>query len=225
MIEIRYPFIKERIEIKPKGVNTLVIEHPNMLYEFVSSLISTLCKENSKLFFVKDSEEMTNFKSIFFINNMFDIDINNKRFLTILHKEIIKDLQTNMHELNSCYQQIYSIINNITDTFLSPITINEAVDYVNLIKLFNPTIISESDKLFDKIIDFVDVAIEFSELELLILLNVEDYLTKEEVTELIKVCNYKEVMLLFIQGRRNYELEKKKCLIINKDLCEIIVKQ
>jgi CRISPR type II-A-associated protein Csn2 len=222
MIEIKYPHIKEKIDLEQGRLFTLVIEHPKILYEFGINLIKTLNKEDSKLYFVKKGEEIRNFNKIMYINNLFEIDINNKKFLTLLNKLIIQQLQTNMHEINSVYQQFYSIISNAIEKFDSPITINEEVDYTCLIKLFNPIINNNDEDLFEKIINFINVAIEFAELKLLIFFNIEEFLSEEELLELIKICNYKEVTLLFIQGRHIYKLPNEKCLIIDKDLCEII---
>lgn len=222
MIEIKYPHIKEKIDLKHGRLFTLVIERPKILYEFGLSLIKTLNKEESKLYFVKEGEEVRNFNKITFINNLFDIDINNKRFLTILNKIIIQQLQTNLYEVNNVYQKFYTILSSVIEKFDSPISINEEVDYACLIKLFNPFIIGNDQNLFGKIINFINVAIEFSELKLLIIFNIEDFLSEEELLELIKICNYKEVALLFIQGRHLYSLPNEKCLIIDEDLCEIV---
>ncbi len=222
MIEIKYPYIKEKILLSTDKVFTLVIENSNLLYEFVINLLYTLNCEESKLFFLRKGAPISDFKNFSFIESVFHIDINNKKFLSILNKLIIQQLQTKMYDLHTSYQELFNLMHNIVEDFISPVTISEDVDYLKLVKLFNPSFCSEGATLFDKIIDYINVAIEFSELKLLIFLNVEDYLSESEILELIKICKYKEVRLFFIQSVHKYKLKEEKCLIIDSDLCEII---
>ena len=104
-----------------------------------------------------------------------------------------------------------------------PIYIEEDINIDNIIKLMNIKIKKEENILKNLFI-FVDIIKELQNYNLLVLVNLKQYLTKEELNEFYKYAIYNKVALLLIDNI-SYGIAQKyeKKLIIDDNLEEYIV--
>ena len=221
MIKVKFANIETIFECHYNSINTLVIENTKMFREIIYSIITKLDGEEGNVYF---SENATDAKlsSIALCRDYYEVNIN-KKTTNILQKDIISRLNGNLYEWNQWYQKGYEMLDNVLNNYDSCISIDDDMDIASIVKLFNPTFaVDEETNLLEKLINYINILVEFSDVRLLIFVSIEDYFDKEELELLFKTCQYKEVSLLIIESSHRYRLDNEKTVLIDNDLCEII---
>lgn len=222
MIKVVHPLISSDIELSANCPNVLVIEHPQMLVSMVEQLDMALEGMENEVRLLENNKICKDIEKIFFIKNIFELDFNNKKLQNALIKRLVKELLNHEHGLNEIYLRGAQILDQAIFTLDTTVEISTDLDITKLLKCYAPTIEKEYDTMLEKVVAYTNVLIEFSHLRCLIFLNIQSYLTKEEIKLLYEHCRYKEVALLFIESFRRYKLDNENCIIIDEDLCEIV---
>ena len=104
----------------------------------------------------------------------------------------------------------------------SNVEYNLEYEWKSIFKLYNVRIGENYNSLCEKIEEYVKVLADILHIKLLILLNIKEYLTKEEIDNLQKICFYKKIFLLLIESEERFVLDNEKTFIIDKDRCLIV---
>lgn len=75
--------------------------------------------------------------------------------------------------------------------------------------------------MLKKLVLFINVLVELIDLKCLVILNLQEYLSKEDVELFYEHCRSREVAVLTLQTRHKYDFKDEQLIIIDKDLCEI----
>lgn len=222
MIELSYPLFSKTFQLDLHKVNVLVLENSNYLYDFVAHLIATLNKEESPLVLLENNSSIANLDAVDFIPNVFNINVNTKKNLTCLHKHITRMINDNFLGFSKDYHALIKKFAEVIFNFDSSLTYNCDFDATAIVKLFNPSFDLQYTKLLELLINYINILIEFSKLKLIIFLNLRDFMSQDDLYQLIQHCERKEVIILLIQAKQMYNIENQNCLIVDEDLCEIL---
>jgi CRISPR type II-A-associated protein Csn2 len=91
------------------------------------------------------------------------------------------------------------------------------------IKMYNPKIVCEYENFLERLVTYIDIMVEFYAIKVFICVSLKEYLTPKDLEQFLKHCMYKEVSVLNIQQSYGYKVTEEKCIVIDKDLCEIVV--
>ena len=152
------------------------------------------------------------------------MNLNDKKTLNDVIKCVKENIdETNYDKLLKNYQHLYNLFSSSLDNIDLPIYIEEDVNIDNIIKLMNIKIKKE-DNILKNLFIFIEIIKELQNYNLLVLVNLKQYLTKEELNEFYKYAIYNKVALLLIDNI-SYGIAQKyeKKLIIDDNLEEYIV--
>lgn len=223
MIKVIHSLINTDIYLKPQILNVLVIENSKMLVSYIESLNLALTSKSEYISIVEKNQLLKDTSKICFITDIFDLEFNNKKIQNILLKKIYLELIHYEYSLNQIFNKAINLMEQAISVFDSQIRINQDIDINLFLKCFAPLIENEYDSVLEKIVNYINILIEFVNLKCIIFLNLQSFLTKQEIEQLFEHCKYKEVSLFLIENIHKNRFENEKCIIIDEDLCEIIV--
>lgn len=206
MINVLFKTILYNLSIS-YGYNNVIVEHKELFRKlyyntFEELIISELGTE------IPSSK-------ISIINNILDININEKKNITDLYKYLNKSLSTKLiDDTNTFIIALKDYIDSIQNDF------NETLDYeleVDFNKLFQ----SINLRYFlnnNFIIDLISYLKHMGSYKLIITFNLNNYLTEQEIEIINKELEISQITLLNISSNTNF---KNTTLTIDKDLCII----
>ena len=218
-MKFKISFIENIIEVNTEYVRCIEIENKNYFYRVVSLLNNFDNGEElqDKIDFI----DKINFK---LITDYFNMNLNDKKTLNDVIKCVKENIdETNYDKLLKNYQHLYNLFSSSLDNIDLPIYIEEDVNIDNIIKLMNIKIKKE-DNILKNLFIFIEIIKELQNYNLLVLVNLKKYITKEELNEFYKYAIYNKVALLLIDNI-SYGIAQKyeKKLIIDDNLEEYIV--
>lgn len=218
-MKFKISFIENIIETDTEYVRCIEIENKNYFYRVVSLLNNF---DNG----VELQDEIDFIDKIDYklITDYFNIDLNDKKTLNVVVKYIKENIDgTNYDKLLKSYQRLSNLFSSSLDNIDLPIYIEEDVNIDSIIKLMNIKIKKE-DNILKNLFILIEIIKELQNYNLLVLVNLKQYLTKEELNEFYKYAIYNKVALLLIDNL-SYGIAQKyeKKLLIDDNLEEYVV--
>lgn len=224
MIRIAHENIDTVFNCSYDKINTLIVENPRFYREIITQFIDSFAGERGKLIFSDGTNEIEVKESIVFCKDFFTFELK-KKINNLLLKQIAGKLSADLYNYNVIYQKGYEMLSESISDFDSEIELNETMDLSLFLKLYNPSLRIESEEGgLDSLIRYINALVEFGDLKLIIFSGIENYFDKEELKNLFKHCRYKEVSVFLLESFRRYKFKNEICVIIDKDLCEIMEK-
>ena len=218
-MSFKISFIENVIEISSEYVRCLEIENKNYFYRTVSLLNNYY--DNTDL---QDKIEFIDKIEFKIIIDYFNIEMNEKKTINLIAKHIKENInEENYDKLLKFYRKLADVFSTSLNNIDLPIIIENEINIDSIIKLLNVKI-KEEDGLLKKLFTLIDIIKELNNYNLLILVNLKQYLTKEELNEYYKYAIYNKVSLLLIDNESygvSQNFEKK--IIIDDNLDEFVV--
>lgn len=124
-----------------------------------------------------------------------------------------------LKQYNKFISSYYKVLNDID----IPLSINNDTNIDNIVKTLKISIETKSD-LLDNLLLLIDIEKNLSMKNVLIFVNLKQYLNKEELVELYKYSMYNQVNIVLIDSQSyGVKLEYEKKLIIDQDLDEFML--
>ena len=150
---------------------------------------------------LKESELMV-------VTDIFGFDVNSAAMLKLIHADIEKQL----NEKPEVKSMVEKLANTITELISYECLENELdleydeITILELIKALGVQIETQSDTVFEKCFEILQVYNYLSKKRLLIFINVGAYLTKNEMEKLIEYIQLSNQVVLFLEPKRLYDL-------------------
>lgn len=209
--------------------NTLFIVKNHQLYSHLLFLISSILYDKNKsneLLVLDDNKNITS--DVLLVTDPYSIDFNSKSILKEMYA-LISNSITSDEDKNIQYQTLADNLSKLLDDELSEYNLEFDCKYDltidNYLKARSLKIVrSIDDRLYDRMIDYIELVTDLINKPVVVLFNCMDYLSDEELKELLKYKNYKHLHLLFIESRdRTVKDIVLKRYIIDEDLCENMI--
>lgn len=206
--------------------NTIFIIKNHKFYAYVLSLMSSILYDKNKsteLLVIDEEKNITT--NILLITDLYKIDFNDKNLLKEIYSQISKSIISD-EEKCMRYQKLVDDLGAILENELEDY--NLEFDYKNDLTIENylkavslKVSRTAEEKLYDRLMNYVELVTELVKKPVLVLYNCLDYLEDDELIELIKYKNYKHLHMLFIENKgREVDSITFKKYIIDEDLCE-----
>lgn len=216
-MKLRASFLENEVELSNEYITTIEIENKQIFYKFVDTL-NKYSKEEYE-------EEIFDSKiKIKLIIDYFNLDYNNKKTLNNITKLIKENIDEQKSViLNKYYNKLLDVYESILKEIDIPLTIDKDINIDSLIKLSNVAIILENH-ILKNLFALIDIMKNTKEYDAIILVNLKQYLSKEEIIEFYKYAIYNQIVVIMIDSQTygptiNYE----KKLIINDNLEEFML--
>ena len=211
-MKINFPILDKPIEIS--GGTILAVENVTVFSNLVRQLYSYTEESELKLFdkklkSLKESE-------LLLVTDILGFDVNSSSMLKLIHA----DLESQLNEK----PEVKSMIENLADTIAELIAYEcleneldleyDEITVLELIKALGVKIETQSDTIFEKCFEILQIFNFLSKKKLLVFVNSGAYLSKEEMQKLIEYIELSNQRVLFVEPRRLYDFPQ---YVLDKD--------
>lgn len=221
-MKIVHPDLQMKIECKEGCTAILIIESPMLLRKYLGELWKQVHSQSGMFVLTDMEKEMEFHKEADMILNPFDVDVNDKRFLSKVYSELKE-----MAYQEDYYLKTQSLISSVTAYFLE-LEQNASVslkcgefELTQLFKALEIRIDDCENEVLGKLGQYLHVASKLLKKKLVLFFNLSTYLECEEIEELLKEAFYLDLRVLLIEAQEISLAIPKKCYIIDRDGCEI----
>ena len=225
-MNLKINYFDNCIKLENDSIQVIEIENKKMFYRFVNDLY--LLEKDEKLnelyFFDKENKELNMNGRVGIYINFFNLDFNSKKNLSILQKNIINQLSEEMkNKLVNNYKKMYNIFNKILFEIDLPFIMNDNFTKEDILKLFKISITIQND-LLDNLLLLVDLENILKVNDVLFMINLKQYLSKEELEEFYKYSIYNGIRVVLVDSQSyGVTLNYEKKLIIDENLDEFVL--
>lgn len=216
-------YLENSFEIKAKTLNTLVIEDTKYFTQFLKAFIEALNKQNEEFELIEDLKKLDISKYTEIIFDLFNIEANSANILKKLYAELISDI--NSEEMYSKMTNMESCLVNVIDDLIYRSRFSLKMEEINYQELFKAAGIQfdyDKTSIVERLIEYMKITSELLDKKLFILVNLDSFLSGNDLLELIKFLSYNEIKVLALQNNITRKVIPCENLrIIDKDLCEI----
>ena len=202
-MNLKINYFDNNIKIENDYVQVIEIENKKTFYRLVSDLYKI--KNDEKLdevfFYDDDNQELNMYNKVDLYVNFFDIDLNSKKNLNALNKNIINSLTDNVKEeiLNNFKKLAKSFTKILSDIDL-PLSLNDNITVEDIIKLLKISI-NKTDELLNNLLLIIDLEKVLKMNEILFFINLKQYLSQEELIEFYKYAIYNEIKIVLVDSQ------------------------
>lgn len=225
-MNLKINYFDNNIKIENDYVQVIEIENKKTFYRLVSDLYKIKNDEKlDEVFFYDDNnQEINMYNKVDLYVNFFDIDLNSKKNLNALNKNIINSLTDNIKEeiLNNFKKLAKSFTKILSDIDL-PLSLNDNITVEDIIKLLKISI-NKTDELLNNLLLIIDLEKVLKMNEILFFINLKQYLSQEELIEFYKYAIYNEIKIVLVDSQSyGIKLDYEKKLIIDTNLDEFVL--
>lgn len=222
-MKLTYAKYNLEIEMKENQVNVLIIENPIYMAEIIEGLQKQCDGEEGEMVLSRENKIIKFDKYADVILNPFSLHFNDRKIVNKLYTQLQEIATDNWEEKEKLNSEFIRLLDQVISSCpYTNITYNLSCEWNDLFKLYDVGITALSDRLLDRLIEYIKILSHLTEIELLYLVNLKSYLTSEELKELYQMAYYNKIYLLLIEPFEREELEGEKQYIIDKDMCLII---
>ena len=201
---------------------SIVCEDPKVFYEMIEDSIKLIKSNESNWGISEKDGSRIDSKHIDIIVSPFCFDINSKRLLGNVQKEIEACIYENfIEEISYINNTFVSILEDISVKLSYEIDYNIECDVKDLIKTYDLKLSYKSGSLLEKLSIYIKLIAMSCNIQLLFLVDIKRYLTVHEISNLYKEARYWKIQLVIIESRFVDKLENEKVTIIDMDRCII----
>jgi len=217
------------IDLEGSFISVIEIHNKKLFQKIISEIYDRIkgVEEKSELIIYNQLDEINYTKDIFFVDNLFSIDFNNRTIINKLYSEAIKNY-TDYEMFNTLEKinfEILKLLNEVSNDIDVNIMYHNNIEFKDLLKFMNfkiDTPINTSMK--ENIFLLVDIMSEFKIYKFIILTNLKNYLDKNDIIEIYKYSEYKQINLILIESEKCEKIESETKLIIDEDFEDYIIK-
>ena len=216
----QYKGFNFKIDFEEKNVFSLIVENKKSYRKIIEDLVNNSNIEDGNIILSKNNKLIIPEKEIFVFSNYFNFDIN-KFVLNKYYKEL-KNLSENgfLNETLEIKEILKSYINKLIDNNYS-LKFEDDLDVSQILKAFSIKF-ERSEDLLLNLFEWLKILNEVLGYEIFFFINLENFLSEEELLEFSKFILYNKYKVVFLENfHRNKLFEDDNLIIIDNDLCEI----
>ena len=204
MLKINFPILDEPLILSDATV--LTVEDVTVFSSLVRYFY--MYTEDVQVNIFDDKFKSLKESELMVVTDILGFDVNSAAMLKLIHADIEKQL----NEKPEVKSMVEKLANTITELISYECLENELdleydeITILELIKALGIQIETQSDTVFEKCFEILQVYNYLSKKRLLIFINVGAYLTKNEMEKLIEYIQLSNQVVLFLEPRRLYDL-------------------
>ena len=219
-------YLDNNLVLNTSEVCALEIENKRYFYRVVNDLYMASNGNISDdiVLLDKNDKEINISNKLKIFLNFFDFGLTDKKYTNDISKYIANNItDENKELLAKQYNKIISIYKKILNDIDLPLIIDSEISIENITKIMKININSSKDLLSNLFI-LIDLENLFHTKNILVFINLKQYLINEEIEELYKYSIYNEVQLILIDSQSyGTTLSQEKKLIIDENLDEFML--
>lgn len=225
-MRINCNYVENSIIFEDGKINSIEMENKKFFYRFVRDLYSISNGDVLEEFIFLDdnNKEISVFNKIKIFNNFFEFDFNSKKYNMEILKQLVSEINDeDKNEILNLQKKIYKKVNKQLNKYDIPLYISIDIDLEAILKELKITI-----KNYDDILNNLFLLIDLENIlrlsNILIFINLKQYLSTEELEEFYKYAIYNNVKLILVDSQCYTSTSKyEKKLIVDNDLVEFVI--
>lgn len=221
-MNIKINFLENIIKIDDDKINNIEINNKSYFYRIVNELYNVSKGLDS------DDVEIISFEkkkiNINMILNLFDFELYTKKYLNEIIKYILLNTsEINQEKISKKYNNFILEILKLINEYDLPLNVNEEMNFQDILKNVKFSI-NNKKTVLENLFLIIDLESILKVNDLLIFVNIKQYLNEVDINELYKYAIYNNVKLTLIDNqlyKDKNEFENK--IIIDSDLNEFVI--
>lgn len=226
-MKIKINYLENILEINEEKILSIEIENKSYFYRLVSNIYSIINSEvvEDITFYDQNNNELNINNKIKIFVNFFNFEFDSKKYTNDINKYIINEMDENDKTiLLKSYNKLIENFLKILNKSELPLQILEEITIDNIIKNLKLSINSKNS-LLDNLLLLIELEKTLKTNNLLVFINLKQYLTNQELKELYKYAIYNGIKILLIDSQSygtTTSYENK--LIVDSNLDEFMLK-
>ncbi len=205
-------------------INVLVVECAKTFTKYCKEISSSIQEEGGNFCLFDRGKSLKMGKYCILVSDVLSLEMESKK----ITNKLFIDLK-NLVEMEYAVQwyklktEIYQFLSNLNSNSLYPLEYDEENDISALLKAFNVRLLEEEDSLLERLVSYVKIGARYLGIKQYFFVNLKCFLSDEDLLLLYKEIMLENVGIFLLENTLREKLEGEKILVIDKDLCEILV--
>lgn len=211
------------IELKENKVSVIVVEDVTLRLPIIEELYSQVLGKDGSWLLVENEKNYELDKKAEIILEPFSLELNNKKVKTKLYQDIKTIAEDFFFSQGlEVHSNICNYLENLFERIPYPVKYKEEWNMLEILKAYSVELEEESDSICEKLFNYIKLINQVCGISIFIIVNLKQYLAKEQITELYKIAMYSKIQLVLIEFNMcNEKLECEDIYILDKDSCII----
>lgn len=211
--------IEKDFQIEPGNIYNLNIENQKFYYNLLDKLYDF---DEDTFIYSKDYEIKNLSKSCLIIDNIFNLDANNKKILNSLYKRISSELidKSDKDEIEKINSTIISLLNKISLDLNLNVDYYTDLDVIKILNLYNFCFKMDQSTPLEKFVTYIKANLEINKYKFIISTNILPLFSKSDIELLSNELKYLGLTLINITLIQQKYENLVDSLTIDNDLCE-----
>lgn len=210
------------VDIKENIVSIIVLEDVKLRLSLINELFSQTSGNEGNWLLFENDKSFDLGKKVELILEPLTLTLNNKKVKTKLYQDIKTIAQDYCFSQGlEVHSQICNYLENMLDKLPYPIKYDEDWDVSEILKAYNVELVEEYDNIFEKLYNYIKLVNTVCGTDIFIMVNIKQYLTDEQITELYKMAAYGKIQLVLIEFSTNNKRDCEELYILDNDDCVI----
>lgn len=216
---------ENEIDLNNENINILEIQDAKCFTNIILNINDKINGlETDEIFLLDEDNGILNMsKEIYIVFDIFNIDYSSKKIITSLYSIIENNIKENQdYVIENMMTKIRNYLIEEINELPFEFTMKQELDIIEVLKLFGVKIDNSCyTTVLEKLEALIDIIATLQIAKILIIPNLKQYLSNEELVEFYKYSMYNNVKLLIIE-RNNFEkLEYEKILKIDNEFNDV----
>lgn len=223
-MKLVYSDWKAQIEFSEKeSIWVINLEDPAYFSKIIAEFIEQCGGSNGK-FVLSSEDRLLDFSKISeIVLSPFQLDFKSRKIQTGILKQMVEiangDEYLNTQEICTAILQ-YAY--RVSDHLEYDIAFDENIDATQIFKMVNFKADHGQTDVLEKLTDYICIVRRVLDLQLIVIVGLHNYLSKQELELFYKTAMLNKVSLLLLEnGHEDEKISCEKWLTIDRDLCEI----
>ena len=214
-----------QIELKENVIHTLILENKVYYREIILELLRQHKGLEGDFVLSEKNKDIAFDKNSYFITDLFNIDINNKKVLTKVYATLQKQVEEDIVEYNQLTSVIKRYFERLVFNNNLDLEQDEEIDVMSLLKLGDFKIHFEESNYLEKIIKYMKVLIDLCGVKVIFLIGLHSIFNNDEIRQFYKEICLNKIKIVNIETQQFSDYSNKDykelIYIFDKDNCEI----
>lgn len=201
---------------------TIVVENQDFYYKLINDFVLCSIGEQSDFEFFHNGDNFEFLKHGVLINDLFQLNFNDKKNINALYKSLSFELQTSEHieKFANINEKVAELLSLLTLNLSTPIDSDE-LDIISLFKAVNLRYDNNASTIVEKIINYIQVFANIKEVRFVVFVNLNLFLNNNDVETLINELSNNGIYSLFLEGRVLNRIRDNRGVVITYDGSEL----
>ena len=206
-------------------IHTIVFENKKYYRENILELIRQHKGYEGNFILSNNNKEVSFDKNSYFISDLFNIDINNKKIITKVYGELLKTVTDDIVGYNKITSYIREYFETLVFNYNLDLEYNDKIEANLLLKLGDFKIQFEESDYLEKLIKFLKVLVELCNIKVVFIVGLYRVFSLEEVEKIYKEVCLNKINIINIESEyqniKKSDYYKEILYIFDQDNCEI----